>query len=523
MKTGRQKKYDPERLLYRRQFILGPRFVDVLPSWQKIPISESLCLTAHPDLHVCRAAENDKSVTVLGDLLDPNSPETDNAAIVGTLLDRLREAASLDEFYTQTDALGGRWILIVADGRDARFYLDAGGMRHACYAVEGSADNPKVWCATQPGLLTKAIDLTPDQEAIEYIEAAKAHHTEYWWPTDRTRYREIRRVLPNHYVSLADGSSHRYWPVDPCGRMSLEECVVKCSRVLQGMMRAAHHRFDLLLSVTAGLDSRVLLAASREICNELHYFTLLDPRFSWYSPDIRIAARLLDAAGLEHEIDKCGSSADAEFAELYRLSVTDAHEAWIPRTQTMLHRVPERVSVDGTCSEMARCFFGPPSEHPQLLTARDVWTLTDLAPREFALAEIDRWLSTLGDTRGYDPLDLFYWEHRNGYWVASSYMECDIARDVTLPYNCRSLLEDMLSVNSEFRTLPQSILHTALVNHMWPLLLTEPVNPPDYPGPATQVAQRMEFLARRGLKRAGLFNVAKKIKNAVTRSVRRGG
>ena len=41
---------EKDRLLLRRQFILGSRFIEDFPTWKKISINNSTLLTVHPDL-----------------------------------------------------------------------------------------------------------------------------------------------------------------------------------------------------------------------------------------------------------------------------------------------------------------------------------------------------------------------------------------------------------------------------------------------------------------------------------------
>ena len=46
-----------EKLLYRRQYILGPYFIEKLASWKRINICKSICLTVHPELEVYQTVQ----------------------------------------------------------------------------------------------------------------------------------------------------------------------------------------------------------------------------------------------------------------------------------------------------------------------------------------------------------------------------------------------------------------------------------------------------------------------------------
>ncbi|HEX7797940.1 MAG TPA: hypothetical protein VF456_26440, partial [Vicinamibacterales bacterium] len=134
-------------LLYRRQFILGPWYVEDLLSWTRIRISDTLKLSAHPDLPVARVASGNTSITLLGYLLDPARPEADDHAIVTQLMAALSDGG-FDAVVAGTESLGGRWVLIVDDGALIRLFTDPMGLRQVCYTNE--LWHGETWCATQP-------------------------------------------------------------------------------------------------------------------------------------------------------------------------------------------------------------------------------------------------------------------------------------------------------------------------------------------------------------------------------------
>src|SRR5262249_404951 len=135
---------EPFRLLYRRQFILGPSYVEDLLSWTRVRISDSLKLSAHPDLPVSRITAGNTSITLLGYLLDPAHPDADDDAIVTQLMAALSHRG-FDAVLAATDSLGGRWVLIVDDGATVRLFTDPMGLRQVCYTNE--LWHGETWCA----------------------------------------------------------------------------------------------------------------------------------------------------------------------------------------------------------------------------------------------------------------------------------------------------------------------------------------------------------------------------------------
>jgi hypothetical protein len=126
-------KYHPEELSRWNQFILGPSFVDSLRGWQKVVLGRSWHLTVHPNLNVCQQVRCEKSITLLGFILDPESPEATNEQILSDLLARVEVFPSLLE---ATYRFGGRWILILWDGKSTKLIHDACGLRQVFYTGE---------------------------------------------------------------------------------------------------------------------------------------------------------------------------------------------------------------------------------------------------------------------------------------------------------------------------------------------------------------------------------------------------
>ena len=73
-----------ERLLHRSQFVLGPRFVEQFPAWHRFSVGEGrgLCLTVHPELKVHVARLREKTIILLGFILDPHNPQATDSDIV---------------------------------------------------------------------------------------------------------------------------------------------------------------------------------------------------------------------------------------------------------------------------------------------------------------------------------------------------------------------------------------------------------------------------------------------------------
>jgi hypothetical protein len=442
------------------------------------------------------------SITLLGYVLDPDEPLATDADIVGRLLRHLEFNRDREAFIRLTYPFGGRWILLVDDGRDVWLFNDPCGYRQVYY-THGSQHG--LWCASQPGILAETLNLVPDKEAMRFIAAYRKRQPEYWWPGDTSPYKEVRHLLPNHFLDLKTGTSHRFWPVNVIQPRTLEEVVAESAPLLQRLIESASHRFELALPLTAGKDTRLLLAASRPIRGKLYCFTCHYWDMTSETPDIQVPSRLLPKLGLSHYVIRCPSRMGREFAQIYRRNVTTAHEAYGPIAQGLYDYYPKnRVSMKGCAAPITGSHYRRRlrRQRPDAAEGGEVDPLAlaqvaKMPEEDFALEAFDRWLSDVNETKveGFDPLTLFLWEDREGNWQAMTQLEGDISREIFVPFNCRLLLVNMLSVPEPYRTKPDFVLHKKMMLHLWPELLSEPFNPPVKPS--------LMLIARGFLKRPG--------------------
>ena len=462
--------------LFYNQFVLGPSFVAHLEGWQQITVDDTTKLTVHPDLSIAQVGNKEKSLTLVGFMLDPYNPADGDVDILRSLLGNY---SSRNELIGATAALGGRWVLIAAKGREKFLFTDALGLRQVFYT--NPADTNDVWAMSQPKLGADLLGLTVDDAAHAFMNSHVFRaNSEYKWIGTATLYREIKHLLPNHYLDLHTGVCHRFWPDRRLETLVLDEAVEKITTLLQGLLTAAAARFDLAIPVTAGLDSRLVLAASKNIREKVTYMTVRQVRAPDKSPDVVVAARLLKKLGMEHHVVSAAVTTTPEFSKKFKQNVFLAHDHYGPDAEAILDKfLRQKVAVTGSGAEVGRRYlsskvFARMERTPQLLAAFE-----DLSGNDFAIQQCREWLDEFGKIRdlNFEVLDLFEWEDGCN-WLAMTTLEFDIAwRDIFTPYNCRQILALMLSVDKKYREPPNYELFTRLIARLWPEVLCEPINP----------------------------------------------
>jgi hypothetical protein len=462
-------------LFNRNQFILGTSFVDKFNNWNKLKINNSIFITVHPNLNLYHATCKNRSITLLGYILDPNFPKDNDEKIIERLI---RESKDNESVIRGTYKYGGRWIIITKDNTDIRLFNDAVGLRQVFYTDINKSSN--LWCASQPGTIAELLNLEMDLEAVRFINAYSKTDKEYWWPGDSSPYSQINHMLPNHYLDLKTGHCHRYWPDNNYNIIPMRKGVNRASELLKGVMESANNRYDLAIAITAGWDSRLVLASAKGISNGISYFTTKERGISSDDhPDLTVPAVILSQFGLKHDVLETTPGMNDDICNALRRNVPFSHDVWAPDFRAELaYNKQKKVAVTGSVSEVARNFYGMPGNYEQI-SGEILSNKCGMGNDIFSVGYFDKWLvGTNNNIYNYNILDIFYWEQRCGNWLSMCLLEADIAwKDIFTPYNCRELLISMLSVDAKYRIPPKYKLYEKLIMKLWPEIYRFPINP----------------------------------------------
>jgi hypothetical protein len=474
-----------------RQFICSSLEVDPFHGWVTRRHG-ALNVQLSPDLQFTQFNAPNCKLSLIGYIVDPWNPSAGDAEILGEIAGHCTGADSLVRYAGR---LAGRWVLIADSGDYSVLCHDAGGLRQVFYSEEMRV------CASQASTAARVFPFVDSSKEFLETEFAQ-NNSEYWWPGDTTPYRGVECLLPNHYLDLRSWRSKRYWPNESIGECGIEAAASTAADILAGELQAVALRFPLALPITAGWDSRVILAACRRAQIEPHCYTLQFGKLHRGSQDIAVPGRLLRHLGLRHQVIPCPNRADPEFLLRYNRQADPTHEEAAAIAQGLLSSYPAgRVSLSGHCSEMARCYYHPKPEKRKI----DAGLLADLTTMDrvpFVLNAFAKWLAgaqPASEASGIELLDLFYLEQRVGRWAANGQAQWDIVHERFTPFNCRPLLETLLSVDADHRKPPAYALYRRVISLLSSDALREPINPDDNRAPEA----RWRTLARQTLRAIG--------------------
>lgn len=241
-----------------------------------------------PDLPVatCEADPADTHIVFLGIGVDADG----DLVTSETLSRKASRLATPEDAGRYVCACAGRYVALVSSAGGHRLYLDPIGSLGAVY-------DPRTGVVAST--LNLALDRDPEPNR-SYSLAAPASKGMGRFAFGHTADEHVRRVLPNHFLDLDNFTLTRHWP----GEDDLVEPDQAQQRVLlrriwrrfgQVTATLAGHDGQVLLPVSGGIDSRLLLAACRPVLDRMDIFSHVENAMS--RRDTRIAAALVQSMG----------------------------------------------------------------------------------------------------------------------------------------------------------------------------------------------------------------------------------
>lgn len=464
----------PANLLYRKQFFYGPQKFSA-EDWIFTTLPDGKILSTHPDLELTRSVNNGFQVFMLGFILDPERVGDGNQQILNRLCASARDISS---FIELTEPLSGRWLFFIYHNEESVVFNDPAGLRTVFY-YQDSAGEP--WLASHVGLIAPRFGLQVSAAAAEYMASERyLARKERWFTGDSTPYAEIRHLLPNHLFDLKSKTVRRYWPLRPRQKFTLEEGVELVAGILKNSIQAAHRRAPLAMSMSSGVDSRMIFSACKDISPEVYFFSMMYRHHTLESDDIRVPREIAQKLHLDHHILDSRGEMDPELKPIFQEHVAGIDYDWGKIVEVRRASVPQNALVlKGSISEIVRCRYFAAGAYPYRVTLPRMVNLMNVGYTSLMYDTLQEWMREAIDCEklDYRLLDLLSWECEVGNYIPMGQLLYDLAQEDFCPFNNRHLLTIMLGVDEKYRVYPHHIMERKVIETLWPELLAFPFSP----------------------------------------------
>lgn len=483
----------PAPRLYPRGFLLTPS-ARRLPSGVANPFSWELPGFALHCEELTKAevsVQGDTWVAIVGEAwaLTSGSTLPGSLSIPQTLLKAVLQGG---DWQLAVERLlydvGGRYAVLIVKNGQLTVYNDACGTRSVFYSRK-SSEVASHFKLILDGLEDRSLEELPGKDALGDLS----------W--DRTQSPFVRSLLPNHKISVGAGGQVRFFPLEENPALALSgeervELVYRLWREQLDYMSSAGK--PIAFSMTAGLDSRMLLALARGHSDKYSSFTYTSTEAVKGKASTTRWSELgsIDYYGVEqmsmflpegHQYiavpgerpsDPMMAWVEDNRAVLKANSTHSHNRRLLPRYMELFSN-PQTVHYRGNLLEIGRLaqrgVEGSRREGFDRMLTRLIRGAG--LPVDGALRRAHRESERLGYesiSDDYDLTDIFFWEQRHGRWFSQVLNETDVVFDTLTPFNVRRIIDCFLAFSPGDRKA--AVMQKELIYRAFPVLTFFGVN-----------------------------------------------
>ncbi len=381
------------------------------------------------------------------------------------------EIFSISDFEQFLVGLNGSFIVETLSPLPHRLYPDAGGTI------------PIVFCPKTKRIASSAGMMMEPEEYNErllrerYERLIRNDIRGAWIPGFMTAHDGVSRLLPNFFLDLSNWKMNRFWPKqDTIGtEISMEEAAQSVAADVRGYINATAAQFQKIApTLTAGFDTRLILAGCRDVCNQCDFFTNGSPNGGL---DQIVSAKISKHLNLKHNFLSPVKSTRAEQETWDFLVGHSTHETGRDYYRTLLG-VQADVMLTGMYGETGRSRlykkeldgidkFKPDAK---FIAGR----ISAPANDNEVLETLNDWLETISWAPTWKILDLAFNELRFGGWAMAQAPASRGIQFTLMPFAQFSVQEAFMNVRPSEKTTSRLFQRIGVL--LWPEAMEFSVN-----------------------------------------------
>lgn len=480
------RRYDPSRLL--GHFVLGRSLPLELPEWDR-QLLNGWILAHEPSLPVQQLVDLDGSEIgwLLGHPIDVRSRKV----VTSQLRVPVRRGSGElgPDFESWLYGFGGRFAAIVVYPRPV-IYPDGGGTLPVLFDAQLEC------AASSPFLLCSPDGTVPDSPLTDTIAVCRKNA---YFTFGITPHARAELLLANHMLDLAHWEQFRTWPTGPLDTDDVGPIVERVADTLERTLAAVAAAGRPNMSLTAGHDTRVFLACSRDFLDRFRFFTVAFPD-DLGTTDLATVPVLARRFGLEHRILPWlePSTADLELF-IYRTGCLVGERRGMMASRSYNQLGGGDTYVSGVTSPAGHWGWRRTDDPSLQLEPEDLFSRFGLPLHPELLRQARKWFQALPKgLGGLDVLALYYYEMRGGVWGGTLTTAYPEAYSFALyPYAHRAIIEAELRSPWQYRR--SECIVPDVIAARWKGLLDIPFN-----RPPLRVALKRRASSSVGFAKAGL-------------------
>ena len=308
-----------------------------------------------------------------------------------------------------------------------------------------------------------------------YVQIRRSGEISQAMPYDITVWRQIKQLLPNHYLDINRQQAVRFVNAAESQKsVSVEDATDETQPMIERLLAFYLKTYKIYCPITSGRDSRVVLSFLKQSGESFRCYTIRHPEHHDQTPDIVVPIELGKKAEIEHRLVEDLAVSDGLAREMDDILGEGHYSA---RTLRIAHTIQQYFGDGAVINGDIIGQVGKCSLH------RDI-PLVFATPSYFrcklhnyskeAKLQLKEWLLEIKQSgEQVNAFDLFSIENRMGRWAAQENLIYNTLGQVYLNiFNCRRIIYLWTAVNRKKRK--RSMLHAEYIKKTHPALLDVP-------------------------------------------------
>ena len=408
------------------------------------------------------AAEGKTECAVFGLTVDVLSGESDN--IAGEIV---KNCKSIQDVVEYEKNLGGKYVLFFKQGTQHYIQGDATCSIPIFYNTEGT-----FVCSSNVQYVVSVKKYCVDDE---YAKIRRSGDISQAMPYDITPYRQIKQLIPNHYLDINKQASVRFInSVQKQKEISVEQATETVRPMIENLLALYLRHYKIYCPITSGRDSRVVLSFLLSSKAAFRCYTIKHPEHSDNAQDITVPIELCEKIGTKHQLIEDVAVPEALKKEMDSLLGEGNYSLrTLQIAQTIKEYFGDGAIINGDIiGQVGKCSLH--RDIPAIFATPSYFRCKLHNYSKEAKKQLKLWLDEI-KTSGEktNTFDLFSIENRMGRWAAqTNLLYSTIGQHSLNIFNSRSIIYTWTVVSRGKRK--KSFIHIGLINKTAPDLLMIP-------------------------------------------------
>ena len=375
---------------------------------------------------------------------------------------------TIQDIVAYEKQLGGKYVIFYRNAEGFFLLGDATCSVPVYYGV----GLPGVMCASNPQYIVQRYGLVPDAQLNAIRSSGDISQA---MPFDITPYSEMKQLLPNHYLSASEQRAVRFVNASsPQAEVTIQQAVEQTAPMIDVLTGYYLENFPIYCPITAGMDSRTVLAFLARKQDTVSCYTIRHPEHSGDAQDIRVPQKLCAMHGQPHRLVEDVTVSSAEKARVDELLGEGSYSQRTLRiAQTVNTWFGDGAILNGDIiGQVGKCSLH--RDIPQWLATPGYFRCKLHNFSRGALTYLKLWLDEIAaGGEKVNTFDLFSIENRMGRWAGQTSLVYNTIGQLSLNiFNSRSIIYVWTAIQRSQRM--NGLLHLALIEDQMPALLNIP-------------------------------------------------